>query len=48
LDLLFDWLVLKERPIARADRVRLRRLAHRLGLLAPGDLPRDDEGNEAA
>jgi hypothetical protein len=48
LDLLIGWLVLKEQPSARTDRIRLRRLAHRLGLLTPGGLPRDDEGNEAA
>ncbi len=43
LDPLFAWLVLRERPAARTDRIRLRRLAHRLGLLAPGEAPRDDE-----
>jgi hypothetical protein len=48
LDLLFDWLVLKARPAARTDRIRLRRLTHRLGVLVPGDLPRDDECEEAA
>jgi hypothetical protein len=48
LDLLFDWMVLKKRPAARTDRQRLRRLAHRLGLLAPGEVPRDDEGDNAS
>jgi hypothetical protein len=47
-NLLFNWLVLKQRPNSRADRSRLRRLAQRLGLLTPGERPRvEPRTNEA-